>query len=84
MERAESAQRLRFSRRLKGITDSVSNLIVSMDGENQREAALLVVPSASLEVGCLSCRYASPVYFYSDRIEYDFMHPYQAKKVRHL
>ena len=43
---------------------------------------LFTMPAKYFEVGTLTCRYPSPIYFYSDRCEYSFSHPYESTSIK--
>jgi hypothetical protein len=42
---------------------------------------LCTVPTANIYVGALRCKYPAPAYFYKDRCEFQFCHPYQMSVV---
>ena len=42
---------------------------------------LFSMPSKSFTVGKLNSKFPSPVFFFQDRCEYNFIHPFEAKQI---
>ncbi len=45
------------------------------------DTCLLTMPAKNFTVGNLSCKFPSPVKFYTDRLEYVYMHPYNQSEI---
>jgi hypothetical protein len=43
---------------------------------------LFTMPAKYFEIGTLTCRYPSPIFFYVDRCEYSFSHPYESTSIK--
>ena len=81
----EQAELLTLDIRKKGKLDE--NLITtcsrseSYDVQKCDNDLLFTMPAKLFSIGSLSCRYPSPVYFYLDRCEYLFNHPYESSSI---
>ena len=49
------------------------------NGSSQKE--IQSMPAKCFSIGTLNCRYPSPVFFYNERCEYQFNHPYESSVV---
>ena len=43
---------------------------------------IFTIPAKCFEIGSLTCRYPSPVFFYTDRCEYSFSHPFESSTIQ--
>lgn len=65
--------------RLKAKIEAPSNSAAGGGGGG--DAALFSMPARCFTIGSLSCRFPSPIHFFSDRCEYIFNHPFEASVI---
>lgn len=61
--------------------DRMRNMKDNLSAHNEFQL-LFTMPAKYFEIGTLTCRYPSPIFFYTDRCEYSFSHPYESASIK--
>eukprot|EP01035_Chromulina_nebulosa_P034858 gene34858-46828_t len=62
--------------------DKIRNMKEDLSPHHNEFQLLFTMPAKYFEIGTLTCRYPSPVFFYTDRCEYIFSHPYESASIK--